>query len=468
MEKLPRPLLGMFRSKKTPPPLPQSFTDAAANPAPVAYAHQSGVTAASQPSTEPFAAQGHVADEPQRASWFQTREAVDSGVAPSELAPTTASDATLPGVQTVPTLPSDGSMYSAIAEANQQLALRTAAHMNTVIAVVLEQRDAALARLATLSHEREVERARAAAEHDRFVTDLLQEHSSKQVELERQIKALRHAAERQRALGAMATIQPSVPVVISEQGNGVEGQLREQLADLRRLLEAAYVEVDDLKTVVPRLEEERDTAIREADDSRIQLYSEIEAARDEGTALQVQLDEAQRQLEEVRDQARDEAHGWSERLSETERELDERRAEVSRLRERMDAMVTEVKFSRPPPPATSDELMRARDEAQQLRKELIDTKRQLSRVSREFAVAKMQRPGARNPQVAGAAGIAGVAGVGQPAINSKTPVPGLPIAVPRPRMLTPVGLGEHDEAETASKLVVVAPESAVPDSDTSS
>jgi DNA repair exonuclease SbcCD ATPase subunit len=337
--------------------------------------------------------------------------------------------------------------------------------MHTVIAVVLEQRDLALARLATLSHERDLERAQSAAEHDRFVTDLLQEHSAKQVELERQLKAMRSAAERQRALGTAPVIAPSFPVVITgaEPANNAESvQLREQLGDLRRLLEAAYVEVDDLKAVVPRLEDERDTAIRDADDTRVQLYGEIEAARDEGSVLQLQLDEAQRQMDEQRDLARDESHGWSERLSETERELDERRAEVSRLRERMDAMVTEVKFSRPPPPATSDELTRAREEAQQLRKEVIDTKRQLSRVTRELAITKMQRPGARNPQLSGV-------GMGA-AINAKTPVPvapGLPIAVPRPRMLTPVGLGTDGDVEIPSQRAVAAPES-MPDSDSSS
>jgi hypothetical protein len=463
MEKLPRQLLGMFRSKGTPPPLPQGYAEQAgtastANEAGVnpstttevstsrsidALVSDLGTNPSSNGANAPTGAAGANAndgggavDDGQRASWFHVREEAGSGVVPAHLEP---------------------SAQLAIAEANQRLAARTAAHMNTVIAVVLEQRDQALAQLTVLSQERETERAVAATEHDRFVAYLVQEHTAKQSELERQLKATREAAERQRLMPAPVIPVPVLPVAGAPthdaQHLGAPGNpgpqvdaahSREQINDLRRLLEGAYAELDALRALVPRLEEERDAALRDADDTRVQLYGDIETARDEAIALQTQLDDAYRQLEETRDQARDEAHGWSERLSETERELDERRGEVMRLRERMTAMTMEVQHSRPPPPPTADELTRSREEAQQLRKDLIDTKRQLSRVTREFALSKIQRPGARAPQVGNAHPNAGMLG--------KTPVPaapGLLAAAARPRMATPVGLGEHPSSNSS-------------------
>jgi chromosome segregation ATPase len=302
--------------------------------------------------------------------------------------------------------------------------------MTAVIAVLIEQRDRALSEAAQLTTRATQERVALAAEHDRFASELMSEYSSKLAEQEQRFKQAWDTRERQHAL------QPATHAE-AQPATGESSAGREQVQNLRRLLEAAYADLDQLRAALPRIEEERDVALRDADDARIRFYGELEHARDEANAMQAQLDDANRQVEEARDQAREEAFALSERLSEVERELDERRAEVERMRERMAAMAMEVKHSRPPPPAGAEELARARDEVQGLRKELIDTKRQLSKVTREFAVSKIQRSRVQQPLAAG---------VKSPVVPIQVAAT-LPVVAARPRMDTPVGLGEETQPE---------------------
>lgn len=313
-------------------------------------------------------------------------EAADKLGGRASAMPTAQSSAGVAG----PKLPAGAgglSATDAIRQANQELQARGADSLALPIAILIEQRDAALAASATVRAAADAEMAGLVEEHDRFVAFLMEEQDGKAEALERELKETQAALARQRTLAAAA---PEAATTSHAQAKVAE-PAPEQLADLRRLLEIAYSELDQAKALVPSLEEERDAALRAADDVRIELYTEVETARDEGIALQGQLDDARRQLEEARDNSRDEALDVSARLDEARRELDERRDEVSRLRARMTELTEEVKHSRPPPPMVSEELTRSREEAQALRKELIETKRQLSRVMGEHKLLRTQR-----------------------------------------------------------------------------
>jgi uncharacterized coiled-coil DUF342 family protein len=127
------------------------------------------------------------------------------------------------------------------------------------------------------------------------------------------------------------------------------------------------------------------------DDVRLVLQQEVDTARDEAFAIQTKLDEGNRLLEDARDQARDEAFRFTEELDELRREHDERLAEVRRLRERLAQLTDGARASLPPPPAAAAELDASRTDNQLLRKQLIDAKRELSRVSRELELSQMRR-----------------------------------------------------------------------------
>ncbi len=263
----------------------------------------------------------------------------------------------------------------AVKLANRELEARTADHLATVAAVLVEQRDVALRKLAGAEKTAEAERNELISEHDKFVAFLMEEQDGKLDLLQKELDEAQQALTRQRALV----------------GSGSEVDVPEALREVRRLLETAYGELDEHKALVARVEEERDQALAAVDDVRVELYTQVEAARDEAIQLQSRLDDAHRELEEERDRARDAAIEASAELDEVRRELDERREEVTRLRERVDAITEEVKHSRPPPPLTSAELSAAREENQSLRKELIETKRALSRVRREYDALRSLR-----------------------------------------------------------------------------
>ncbi len=263
----------------------------------------------------------------------------------------------------------------AVRTANHQLEARTKEHLEAVVLVLIEQRDEALRTLAVAMEGAEKERAELVLEHDKFVAFLMEEQDGKADSLQKELSAARQALARKDVLGASVS----------------SSQVPSQLADIRRLLEAAYDELDEHKALVTRLEDERDQAVAAVDDVRVELYSEIEAARDEAIGLQGQLDEAHRELEDERDRARDAAIEANTELDEVRRELDDRRQEVIRLRQRVEQVAEEVKHSVPPPPQASQELLLAREENQNLRRELIETKRNLSRMTREYEALRSLR-----------------------------------------------------------------------------
>jgi len=264
---------------------------------------------------------------------------------------------------------------AAIRAANEELLERAGDGLKLPITVLVEQRDEALRQVEALRSEAERQRVALIAEQDQFITFLMADQEKKVFGIELELKEARERLERQDALEPKDL-----------------GSSSAEVERLQGLLEAAYSEVDETRTDAARLQGDLDDALRSRDDLRLEMFAQVEAARDEAFAIQTQLDATNRLLEDARDHSRDEAFRAIEDLDEVRRELDERTNEVRRLRNRLQ----ELEGARnsqppPPPPGPGPELERARQDVQTLRKQLIDTKRELSRVSRELALAGTRR-----------------------------------------------------------------------------
>jgi len=276
-----------------------------------------------------------------------------------------------------------------IATLNQEFRVRTDSLLSLPLGVLIEQRDAAVVALEEARLALEQQREQLQAEQDQFISTLMEDHQKELAALEQQLAQAKQALERKNVLA---------PVIHSPLAPGGDSELRSSLAQaeehiktLRAQLENAYREVDESRADAWRLQEERDEAVRTTDDIRIELLGELDAARDEISKLQAQVDEANRAIEDQRDEAREEMQRLVEELQAAKIECDERRAEVVRLRERLEAAQSDYRASRPPPPPQSDELELARAEAKVIRKQLIDSKREVSRLTRELELARAQR-----------------------------------------------------------------------------
>jgi hypothetical protein len=273
-----------------------------------------------------------------------------------------------------------GSARASIRAANQALLDKTADRFELPISVLIEQRDQALQQNEELRHHARGERAALIAEQDQFITFLMTDHEAKLVKLAEELKSAREALARQRNLES-----PSTSAVEGAPAELTDVKL--EVFRLKDLLEAAYAEADETRADAARLQAELDDAVRAADDIRLEVRLEVDAARDDAFRIQSQLDETNRLLEDARDQLRDEGYRFTEELDDARRELDDRVAEVRRLRGRLTEL-DETRHSLPPPPAMLDTV---RSENQLLRKQLIDAKRELSRVSRELELSNTRR-----------------------------------------------------------------------------
>jgi chromosome segregation ATPase len=302
------------------------------------------------------------------------------------------SPVTQDGSAAVPDEPSTSAQaraLAAIATHNQEFRIKCDSLLSVPLALLVEQRDRALFALEEARLGLENDRSTLIAEQDTFIAFLMEDHQKQLAALDQQLSQAKLALERQAILA---------PAIHAPLATGGDAELRESLARaeehiaaLREQLENAYREVDESRSDGWRLQEERDEAVRTTDDLRIELLNQLDATRDEAARLQLALDEANRALEDTRDEAREEASRLIEELDSVRNECDERRAEVVRLRERLENQQSDYRASVPPPPPQSDELELARAEAKVVRKQLIDSKRELSRLTRELDLARAQR-----------------------------------------------------------------------------
>ncbi len=279
-----------------------------------------------------------------------------------------------------------------IANLNQEFRLKTDELLSLPLGVLVEQRDSAIFALAETELALERQRAALQDEQDHFISSMMEDHQKELAALEQQLSQAKEAKERQAAL------TPVIHTPLATNGDSALKksltQAEEHIKSLQDQLENAYREVDESRADAWRLQEERDEAVRTTDEIRNELLNDLDAARDESTKYQLALEEANRAIQDARDEAREETSRMLEEVETARRECDERRAEVVRLRERLENAQTDYRASQPPPPPQNDELELARTEAKVVRKQLIDTKRELSRVTRELELARAQRPAA--------------------------------------------------------------------------
>jgi uncharacterized membrane protein len=127
-------------------------------------------------------------------------------------------------------------------------------------------------------------------------------------------------------IGTEATVR--VGAGDSEPTSGSE-LLAHERRQLRSELDAANAEVDETRADAIRLQGERDDALRDADDVRLNIASEVAAARDAEIQVQGRLDEALRLVDDGRDQASEEQWRLIEELDDVHRELATCRQELA-------------------------------------------------------------------------------------------------------------------------------------------
>jgi hypothetical protein len=299
----------------------------------------------------------------------------DSGVRPSGGIPHAA-------------LAENSTADEAIRKANNELSTRTGDLLAHPVAVLIEQRDAALASLATLRASEKAARDALVIEQDSFITFLMGEQEQKTNEMRTELAEQARAFQLQLAL---AQSQQGAPLHAATSSGRPDTDTDAATGELKQLLEAAYAEIDDTRQDAVKLQEERDEAIRAVDDIKVELYSDVEKARDEAFQIQTELDNTNRMLEDARDASRDRNLEFAEELDQARRALDDRNDEVRRLRGRLSDLTAEARHSRPPPPPASGDLLEARQEAQTLRRQLIEAKREVSRLTRELQLASQIR-----------------------------------------------------------------------------
>ena len=69
---------------------------------------------------------------------------------------------------------------------------------------------------------------------------------------------------------------------------------------------------------------ERDRALAQVDDVRLELLSELEAARDEAIDLQARLDETDQRVDQIRDEADVQIYRLNEEIHELRQQLEQR------------------------------------------------------------------------------------------------------------------------------------------------
>ncbi len=199
----------------------------------------------------------------------------------------------------------------AITEANREFEDAVGRSLELPIEVLIQQRDQALTY--------QVESSQALHKVSRALTTVREESARQNATLRRQLQLAWEELERLRQ--AAAQDDRAAPSAHAE-------ELRAALAEAQR-------EVEETRAEAARLQDERDEAIRETDDVRFELYSQVETARDETIELQAQVDELQRVLTDTRDEATTTVARLEAELEEARRQLQWQEVEMAQLKARL-------------------------------------------------------------------------------------------------------------------------------------
>jgi DNA repair exonuclease SbcCD ATPase subunit len=273
---------------------------------------------------------------------------------------------------------------AAIRAKNREFQEKTDAQLALPIPLLTEQRDQALRQLEHLTTRARLERESLIAEQDAFIVSLTEDHQRDLAKLEQQLAQARTALDRQAVLSA----PPSSSLREPSSTDARLLEAAERIDQLAAQLETAYRELDESLKENVRLQGERDDAVQAVEEVRIELNHALDLARDDITRLELEAAETNRLLDDTRDRAREEQCRVLEELEAARRELDERREEVRLLLERVEE---ESPPTRLPLPTQAAELERARGEAKIARKQLVEAKREVARLSRELELARSPR-----------------------------------------------------------------------------
>jgi uncharacterized coiled-coil DUF342 family protein len=264
----------------------------------------------------------------------------------------------------------------AIVLANQELEAKCGSGLSTALLVLCEQRDQALRAATSIEEQLAKQRELLIAEQDRFIAFLMADHERQLADVQKKLATTKGELERRRIL---TPIVPITNAVSDAQLMQALVSAEQKISSLQQLLETSYAEIDETRKDAARLQSERDEAIRKIEETRLELSRELEW----------KIDELTRRLDDSRDEAREEAFRMIEELNDARRQLDERGQEIWQLRSRLNE-VDAAMNTRPPPPGVS-ELEAARYEVQLLRKQLIDAKREQSRLLDELEGGRTRR-----------------------------------------------------------------------------
>lgn len=195
-----------------------------------------------------------------------------------------------------------------IRAANVTLEQESAQHLSIPLTLALHQRDHYINEWCRERESRQQDAAHLGASLDeerqrhQAELDVLREQLQ---EIERELAGLR--AEPRTIIGVAPAQRAASDEVVT---------VTYEDLSLRASLEAAWLDVEDARTRLAAMEAERDQAIKEADDLRVELYDKLAAARDEVIEAENRLTDLQRAFDDAKGQ-------WEDEIARLTAEVDE-------------------------------------------------------------------------------------------------------------------------------------------------
>lgn len=200
------------------------------------------------------------------------------------------------------------SVADVIRGANAELEQRAAQQLTISLTLALQQRDHFIAEVA---RERELWQ-RELGRQTALFAEQLRERETTLEQLRRQVQ------EAERELLHLRE-EPKTTIGIGPRASHVFGSKDSgEHASLQSALETAWQDVEDARSRLAALEVERDDALKNADELRVELYDKLAQARDEAIETETRLSEAQRAFDEARE-------AWEAERSRLQSEAEEAR-----------------------------------------------------------------------------------------------------------------------------------------------
>lgn len=191
------------------------------------------------------------------------------------------------------------SIGDSIRAANAELERQAAQQLTIPLTLAIQQRDRVIAEA---SREREVWQQELARQTALF-NGQLRERDAMLNLLRQQLRdaeqELANLREEPKTIIGVAPESSRVPVATAAHESA-------EHASLQAALEAAWQDVEDARRRLAEVEGERDRAVKEADELRVELYDKLATARDEVIDAENRLVETQRAFDDAKEQWEDE------------------------------------------------------------------------------------------------------------------------------------------------------------------